>query len=342
MHIVVLFVPHSFISDKLFVGFIHPVGWGRKGYAGDHYVAHKRHNQVWVQYDDAKVNKSAIHGQCTVNLAFFRNTTTRNPLPFTIDLAKIKHLRGERSRGGVNKGRGSGAVRGREKGRGKTSTVSVDPAAIKVTSAEPTPSNVLATDSKAVDTSQNIDQTVEDPTTSDNVNQSQTDSTPVAPIQNVGQTVDDPTTADNVNQSQTDSTPVAPIPNSGDPLPYSNVSINVEIPIPVNTDDTQQDKPVNLQGSELDKELLAFLTEQNLGGSIEPLANINTDTTEPVHVQGNTVEDIPPSNIDNVESFVPIIGHVQLTTQGDYDKRIERKNRSEIFGCMCEKTCQLA
>ena len=129
---------------------------GKKGYACDHYVAHRRHNQVWVMYDDTRVNKSPIHGQAAVNLAFFRNTNTRNPPPMTVDLARIRHIRGGRGRGVGTRGKGVGPVSGKGKGRGKSSSASVTADPITVSASDPV-LNVEDTQATDVDQSKVID-----------------------------------------------------------------------------------------------------------------------------------------------------------------------------------------
>ena len=308
---------------------------GKKGYAGDHYVAHRKHNQVWVLYDDAKVNKSPTQGQCAVNLAFFRNTNTRNPPPITVDLAKIRHLRRGRGKGGGTRGRGLGGVRGKGKGRGKSSTVSVAPNPINVTSADPI-SNVIESESIAVDNSQTIEPTVAEVKTSENVNQSETDATPVAPttVDNVIQGQSDETpvvpttsnrTSDNVIQSENSSTPVEPIADIADPLQQGNVTVNVENPLTVNIEETQPGKIPDIAGTDLDRELLDFLTDNTVGGASEPVQNVTTGTSEPIILEGNTGDDPAPPDIGNVTDSVPIIGHVELNTQAAYEKEMQEK-----------------
>ena len=237
-----------------------------------------------------------------MNLAFFRNTETGSTLPFAVDLAKIKPLRG-RGRGRFNRGRGSGGVRGKGKGRGKSSTVTSGQASIEVSSVDPIPSNVKPVDSQSAETLQNVDQTQEQPTTSDTVNEGITDSNPVSLTQNIGEI-------------------------------HSNLSINVEAPIPQGTDEIQPNKPADVVDNVQDNELLSYLTQDNLTGSIEPVPDTNAGITDTVQVEPDTGEDIQEPKIDNVEPSIPIIGHVKFNTEQEYNRELQERFDSK-FLVMC-------
>ena len=336
MHTVFLFFPitHFFQTKFLLDSYIQWVG-GKKGYAGDHYVAHRRHNQVWVMYDDSRVNKSPIHGQAAVNLAFFRNTNTRNPPPMTVDLARIRHIRGGRGRGAGNRGKSVGPVSGKGKGKGKSSSASVNVDPINVSSTEPV-ANVEVTQATDVDQStvidtkvgeDNIDEPITQPepnvksvqsNTGENVIAVDSQDTPVVPNTENLQ-------SENVLPSQIIDPTVEPNVSIAGTSQQPNVSRTVETPVELNIEGTQGLHIPDLAGTQMDKDLLDYLTSNTVNEDSKPKENVSNINSENVTVEVHTVDDPEPPNVGDNAETVPIIGHLELNTQEEYEQEIKNK-----------------
>ena len=67
-----------------------------------HYISFKKVNQVWLTYDNTVCRKASMMGSFRVNLAFYRSASKSLPVPYSLDFAKIKSLRG-RKRPNVSK-----------------------------------------------------------------------------------------------------------------------------------------------------------------------------------------------------------------------------------------------
>ena len=61
-----------------------------------HYISFKKVNQVWLTYDKSVCRKASMMGSFRVNLAFYRSTSNSLPVPYSLDFAKIKSLRGRK------------------------------------------------------------------------------------------------------------------------------------------------------------------------------------------------------------------------------------------------------
>ena len=327
-------ITHFFQTKFLLDSYIQWVG-GKKGYAGDHYIAHRRHNQVWVMYDDSRVNKSPIYGQAKVNLAFFRNTNTRNPPPMTVDLARIRHIRGGRGRGAGNIGKSGGQLSGKGKGKGKTSSTSVNVDPINVCSTEPV-ANVEVTEATDVDQSivsgtkvgeDQIDKPIPQPdpnVTYDQTNKGEnvigTDSqaTPLVSNTEILQ-------SDNVIPEQTIHQNIEPNFSIAGTSQQPNVARTTETPVELNIEGTQGLIIPDLAGTQMDKELLDYLTENTVNEESKPIDKESNINSEQVTVDVHTVDGQEPPNVGaNVET-VPIIGHVELTTQEEYEEELKNK-----------------
>ena len=62
----------------------------KRGYIGNHYVAHKKINNLWLTFDDSKVRKSYMARKFQVQLAFYRNTSSTVPVQYNYDFALFK------------------------------------------------------------------------------------------------------------------------------------------------------------------------------------------------------------------------------------------------------------
>ena len=90
-----------FQEDYILDSFIEYIPARSKRSVG-HYISFKKVNQVWLNYNNTVCRKASMMGSFRVNLAFYRSTTKSLTVPYSLDFAKIKSLRG-RKRPNVSK-----------------------------------------------------------------------------------------------------------------------------------------------------------------------------------------------------------------------------------------------
>ena len=64
----------------------------RHGYAANHYIAHKKINNVWLTFNDSRVRKSYMGHPFQINMAFYRNTSNTVPITYNYDFAIFKQI----------------------------------------------------------------------------------------------------------------------------------------------------------------------------------------------------------------------------------------------------------
>ena len=253
----------------------------------------------------------------------------------TVDLATIRHIRGGRGRGLGNRGKGVGPVSGKGKGRGKSSSASVTADPITVSSTKPV-LNVEDTQATAVDQSTVIDTKVGEDNIDEPISQSEPHVTSVQ--SNTGENViagdsqDTPVVpntaslqSENVLPSQIIDTTVEPNVSLAGPSQQPNVSRTVETPLSLNIEGTQGLNIPDIAGTQLDNDLLDYLTSNTVDEDSKPKENVSNINSENVIVEVDPVDDPePPHAGDNAET-VPIIGHLELNTQEEYEQEIKDK-----------------